>query len=991
MESGALVWARRSLDDIWFKAVIIKIEKRDKSDVKGSFEWLFVLNCQCDIEDRFIDSGEVVVVTRASDNSESDFELVKLRNPSDDNDLEKIDDLTVLSHLHEPSIIRSLFNRFRSGNIYTSTGPILISVNPFEVLDIYSKETVQLYQTSGSNNGSADLPPHVFRITDNAFRSMLHLIEQDKIKEANQSILVSGESGAGKTETTKFVMKYLADITRDKDRRDMGCDQSIYSIEEQVLQSNPILECFGNARTLRNDNSSRFGKFIEINFMIDGSNRRKCRISGATIRTYLLEKVRLVYQSTGERNYHCFYEIIRGSSHDDKVRRGLTVIEDFEYLNKSNCDSRQDGVDDIAQYRTLMTAFDTLKFPSTEQCSILDIVCGILHLGNINFAVGTPEPGHEGSILDASSSSKHIEFACKLLGFTSDALEKALCQKYVKAKDDSYTKYLTVEDAEYSKDALAKTIYGGLFDWLVSRVNAAISTQNSSNAMLLSSSSSTLETSQSPLNSFIGVLDIFGFESFTSNSFEQLCINYTNEKLQQHFNQFVFQFEQSLYESEGIQWSFVSFPDNTETLDLLENKSSGIFSICDDQSRFPWSTNTTLVNRFYEKCGNHPHFHAGHHEKARQLFSIRHYAGSVCYDSFNFLEKNRDIVSSDMVNLIKSSSCELLGNVVEFLRVDEDNGKENTGPTRRGSELFSTSRQVKGPPPRRTSINASNGAGKSNSQRCQTLGGEFRRQLDELMSNINTTHPHYIRCIKPNSRNVAKEFDSHLVAHQLRCGGVLEAVRVSRAGFPNRFLLIDYVKRYFFLSNGLISVSKEITSYSREIIEQFTSCLVDLVLTSSSPLPSSLLENDKMELEKRECVAGIQLGRSMVFFRRSTFEILERHRRDCQSLAAVILQACIRKYLKRARFLWWKICVIRCQCAYRKFRAIKLRQKLQNIKASIRIQKWYRGHSQHHIYQQMKQAALSIQCAYRQVTAFRVFVRLLQHHSATIIISSYRR
>jgi myosin-5 len=617
---------------------------------------------------------------------------VKLRNIFGDDDSTEVEDLVALNYLHEPAILWSLRSRFSRDIIYTNTGPILIAVNPFKFLSVYTSQSVETYRRCGESRQTATLPPHVFSVADAAYRSMTSTYEPSG-RSASQAILVSGESGAGKTETTKFIMRYLADITKPTSGGKTvpsAVDADSKGIEHMVLQSNPILESFGNARTLRNDNSSRFGKFIEINFS-QAKERIQWRIEGATIRTYLLEKVRLVSQEVGERSFHCFYEFLAGCSAADWELLGAKSPTDFHYLNQSRCLVRKDGVNDSDQYKALQTALSDLQFSPEERQFVKDVVHAVLHIGNITFEARSfsgQSNSSDGCVI-SEKSLHHVIRVCALLRFQREELESALCQKIVVSVEDTFTVRFSVPEAVQARDSLAKTIYGALFDWLVYRINLAIDQKKNdttlgTNSNITSAGAAGIDTRfLSPAASkrasctapsagaFIGVLDIFGFENFAKNSFEQLCINYTNETLQQHFNQFVFEYEQSLYESERIDWSFVAFPDNKETLDLLENKQKGIFSVCDDQSRFQWATNLTLVNRMYDAMGSHPRFLASHAERSRSQFCVLHYAGTVCYDSAGFLEKNSDTISMDMLRLLRSSSEPLLTNLLVFLHSEE--------------------------------------------------------------------------------------------------------------------------------------------------------------------------------------------------------------------------------------------------------------------------------------------------------------------------------
>lgn len=577
MELDSNVWVQLTPHSSWAKASVVKIETLQPRVNQGQRfnQCRFVVCFQDELGNRT--QQQEILLASNTDGSTFEFDVVKLRNAGDDGPSDDIHDLITLRNLHEPSILQCLRKRFDKNLIYTSTGPIVIALNPFRNLGIFCPENVYLYRTMGEESQrlmkSNTAPPHVFKIADQAYRNMMYSFSKQQTK-CNQSILVSGESGAGKTESTKFIMRYLADITKETDSTRAADTPA--GIEDQILQSNPILESFGNARTSRNDNSSRFGKFIEINFAPRHST--KFCIIGATIRTYLLEKVRLCHQCIGERNYHCFYEIIKGSTVQEKVRRGLETIDSYHYLNQSQCHERKDGVDDASQYSSLLIAMTTLAFTADEQTHVLDITAAVLHLGNVKFEPTTNvSTGTDGCIF-TSGCVAAVRKCCELLGLEAAELQAALCEKIIVTRMESYTQALSVGEGEGSRDALAKNIYCALFDWLVARVNQAISGGSNGTGVPTASSMAAMQGS-----SFIGVLDIFGFESFESNSFEQLCINYSNETLQQHFNQFVFKHEQELYKSEGIEWAFITFPDNQETLDLLEHRTNGIFSICDDQ------------------------------------------------------------------------------------------------------------------------------------------------------------------------------------------------------------------------------------------------------------------------------------------------------------------------------------------------------------------------------------------------------------------------
>jgi myosin-5 len=559
--------------------------------------------------------------------------------------------------------------------------------------------------------------------------------------------------------------------------------------------------------------------------------------------------------------------------------------------------------------------------------------------------------------------------------------------------------------------------------------------------LLTGSASSSSSTS---IDAFIGVLDIFGFENFENNSFEQLCINYTNETLQQHFNAFVFEYEQSLYREEEIQWSFVSFPDNKETLELLENKQKGVFAICDDQSRFAWSTHLTLVNRFYELYASKDlvssfggRFSAGAKEKARNLFVIRHYAGNVCYNSEGFLEKNNDLVSNDMIRLLRSSKSSLLLQLLEFLKV-EDSLLPSSSSTAAGDQQKSMKRMA--------SSNTighgggsgnSGGGGASGKPAAQTLGSEFRRQLKDLMTNISLTTPHYIRCIKPNSRNTSNLFEDDLVVSQLRCCGVIEAVRVSRSGYPNRFSYSEFLARYLCLlhssRNGSYRFSSSALSSSssfkstlhlekdlrknRLSLDRSSSSLLSFCLILSQQVlshhlyrcpvnlseeggtgggeTSSSISNHHQKKDNSEShsllLAGIQPGLTMVFLRRNSFDVLEQIRFILQRSLVIHIQSIYRGYRRRSYYSSLRIAALKGQLRIRIFLAKRRLLLLKKIKASILFQKKARRFLSKRKVNRWRRLMILIQSCCRRWKAMKVGRELKKVKSAIIISANYRR
>ncbi|RLN44545.1 hypothetical protein BBJ28_00019847, partial [Nothophytophthora sp. Chile5] len=532
-EKGVGVWLRDAGTDEWHRATVVRLGEPQSSG-------------ECQVTLRLSEGPQartekkLMVDVQALEDEK--VEGVLLANSSD---MDVVEDLIQLPHLHEPGICHTLNERFKIDEIYTLTGEILLAINPFKNVGIYTDKITRKYIRNGDKRALGhevpDMPPHVFSIADKAYRSLMNPIAQSSHGGvSNQSILVSGESGAGKTESTKFVMKYLATISQHKASAEDG------NVMKQVLSSNPILESFGNARTIRNDNSSRFGKFIKMEFSPQGN------LIGASIQTYLLEKVRLAYQAESERNYHIFYEIIAGASSAEKKRWNLKAPTKFHYLNQSTCIKRNDGVNDAEQFQVLKNAMQTMGFDEDDMESIFVTISALLHIGNLEFDETHLASGTEGSVV-SSVCEDSMKVVLDYLEVDKKGLEQAICHRNIQTKDEHYSIGLLPDAAENARDALARFVYGKLFDWLVSRINEIVEHEDRD-------------------TSFIGLLDIFGFEDLEHNSFEQLCINYANETLQQHFNLTVLRMEQETYEKEEIQWSFINFPDNGPCIELIQGK-----------------------------------------------------------------------------------------------------------------------------------------------------------------------------------------------------------------------------------------------------------------------------------------------------------------------------------------------------------------------------------------------------------------------------------
>jgi len=853
------------------------------------------------------------------------------------------EDLICLTHLHEPAVVYCLRQRYSYDKIYTSTGPILLALNPFKNLkSLYCEEVMRSYYNrgekrmllSGSTASSTEhvgcgdggeresdsdenvtlddrLPPHVYGITDHSFRTMMESVEERGLAGSkfggrrvtpsmgttgsDQSILVSGESGAGKTVTTKFIMQYLAMLskrsavlTRTASGRKIATNRA--DIEQQVLQSNPILESFGNARTVRNDNSSRFGKFVEIQFTNTGS------LVGAVIQTYLLEKVRIITQNKGERNYHIFYEILQGGMAEEDLERYFLddyTAEDFRITSCSGTFDRRDGIEDAETYQDLMDAMQTVGFSETEQSEILTVVCALLHASNLTLAAISADES------EIEKDNVHLEPFLSLMGFTSDALNRSLCYFSIMAGKEEHIRNLPKLKASKGLEALIKATYGALFETIVQRINSSIMVKEDAHKRGCGIGGSKTAAR-------ISVLDIFGFESFQKNSFEQLCINYCNESLQQQFNLFVLKNEQEEYKKEGIQWDFISFPESQDVLDLIGKKGSGIIPILDDQCRAPGRTDKTFANDIYQKCKSHSRFEATFRQVGVLRFGIRHYAGSVEYDTKGFVEKNRDDLPKEASELLLSSSNKFVANLAIIL----------------------------------DPASSSPGMPRSPAGQRVTVGGQFSQQLADLRAKIDLTSPHYIRCLKPNEMLIPDSFDPVSAVDQLRSAGVVEAVRVSRLGYPQRYSHALFVHRYRIL--GLEAVRKASnprTSRGKKIVTVLVEAVAKKVLSVSFKASSNY--DDKVDANIVGNV-GIEVGKTKVFLRQTAYESIEKLRNSEIRFFVILMQAWTRRYIAMRdlkRSLWL---AIQLQCLIRRSIATKRVHEMRRINRATVIQTCYR-------------------------------------------------
>lgn len=666
----------------------------------------------------------VLVRTEEGDEITVARDKLYIKNPDI---LEGVPDLSQLSFLHEPGILYNLHHRYKLDLIYTYIGKILIAINPYARLPLYGKDMINAYY----NQPLGALAPHAYAIAQDAFKDM-------RMEGLSQSILVSGESGAGKTETTKVILQYFAAMgnmlkvngasPKVAPAQDGKTKVQEKSIEEKVLESTPLLEAFGNAKTLRNDNSSRFGKFIEINFDEFGY------IIGARIQTYLLEKSRIFRQVQNERNYHAFYQLCAGADDDMRSKLHIGRPDDYFYLNQSGCTEVED-VDDAEEFeRTKHAMSISGGLDEKAQYEVFTLLSAVLMLGNISF---TKNRDDSSNIKDREP----LEKAAELIKCDPNELEKVLLSRKVTAKNDTYIVNMNPDQAANARDSLSMLLYSHMFDWLVVKINESI------------------QQKKKP-KSFIGILDIYGFECFDKNSFEQFCINYANEKLQQLFNQHVFKEEQQEYIKEKIDWSYVDFVDNQDTLDLIEKKPVCILSLLDEESTFPKATGLTFATKLYSKLTSHPKF-----EKPRfgaGAFTVQHYAGKVTYDTEEFLDKNKDFVIPEQMTLLQKCKNTFIQMLVKGNAPQSKDSKD----------------------------------GQQSNFKFTSVGSQFSTSLGVLMKTICATTPHYIRCIKPNPEKAPQVFVKDQVMHQLKCGGVMESVRICTAGFPTRRPLDKFYERY---------------------------------------------------------------------------------------------------------------------------------------------------------------------------------------------------
>ncbi|XP_062295315.1 unconventional myosin-XV [Scomber scombrus] len=625
-----------------------------------------------------------------------------------------VEDMTQLEEMHEEAVLLNLRRRFEREIIYTYIGSILVSVNPYKMYNIYGTDMVLMYK----GHALGEHPPHLFAIANAAYSKMMDA-------KHNQVIIISGESGSGKTEATKLVLRYLAAI-----HHKCNLAQQI-----EILEAAPLLESFGNAKTVRNDNSSRFGKYIEV-FLEDGV------ISGAITSQYLLEKSRIVFQAKDERNYHIFYEMLAGLPSQQRQAFYLQEAETYYYLNQGG-DCGITGKNDAEDFLRLRAAMEILHFTPDDQSAIFRVLSSILHLGNVYFQRYETDGQEVASVV----SAQEIRVVAELLQISPEGLQKAITYKVMETMKDKIYTPLTVESAVDARDAVAKILYSLLFHWLTERINAQVYPR------------------QHTLS--ISILDIYGFEDLAFNSFEQLCINYANEYLQFFFNRIVFREEQEEYSREQISWQDIPFSDNQPCIDLIAAKPHGILRILDDQSCFPQATDHTFLQKCHYHHGNNPLYLKP--KMPLPEFTIKHFAGRVTYQVYKFLDKNYDQVRQDVLDLFIQSKNKMVSNL--FMVHAEVMGQQRGGHMRKSSTV---TRKYQAP----------------------TVSNKFQQSLLELVEKMERCNPFFVRCIKPNNMKQPGVFEDDLVSSQLRHSGVLETIRIRREGYPVRMPFYVFLFRY---------------------------------------------------------------------------------------------------------------------------------------------------------------------------------------------------
>nr|XP_043067447.1 myosin heavy chain, muscle isoform X24 [Drosophila bipectinata] len=746
---------------------------------------------------------------------------------------EKAEDMSNLTYLNDASVLHNLRQRYYNKLIYTYSGLFCVAINPYKRYPVYTNRCAKMYRGKRRN----EVPPHIFAISDGAYVDML-------TNHVNQSMLITGESGAGKTENTKKVIAYFATVgastKKDESQKNKG------SLEDQVVQTNPVLEAFGNAKTVRNDNSSRFGKFIRIHFGPTG------KLAGADIETYLLEKARVISQQSLERSYHIFYQIMSGSVAGVK---DMCFLSDniYDYYNVSQGKVTVPNMDDGEEFQLADQAFDILGFTKQEKEDVYRITAAVMHMGGMKFKQrGREEQAEQ----DGEEEGGRVS---KLFGCDTAELYKNLLKPRIKVGNEFVTQGRNVQQVTNSIGALCKGVFDRLFKWLVKKCNETLDTQQKR-------------------QHFIGVLDIAGFEIFDYNGFEQLCINFTNEKLQQFFNHHMFVLEQEEYKREGIDWAFIDFGmDLLACIDLIE-KPMGILSILEEESMFPKATDQTFSEKLTNThLGKSAPFQKPKPPKPGQQaahFAIGHYAGVVAYNITGWLEKNKDPLNDTVVDQFKKSQNKLL------IEIFADHAGQSGG-----------GEQAKG------------GRGKKGGG-FATVSSAYKEQLNSLMTTLRSTQPHFVRCIIPNEMKQPGLVDAHLVMHQLTCNGVLEGIRICRKGFPNRMVYPDFKMRYMILAPAIMAAEKVAKTAAGKCLEAvgLDPDMYRIGHTKVFFRAGVLGQMEEFRDERLGKIMSWMQAWARGYLSRKGFKKLQEQR-----VALKVVQRNLRKYLQLRTWPWYKL------------------------------------------------------------------------------------
>ncbi|NXM42082.1 MYO19 protein, partial [Gymnorhina tibicen] len=747
----------------------------------------------------------------------------------DEEKLHLFDDLTKVNPVTTRTVLKCLQARYRANLFYTNAGCSLVALNPFQPVScLYSPELMREYHAALCPQ---DLKPHIFAVAEQTYRNV-----QKQMDPVNQSIIVSGESGAGKTWTSRCLMKFYASVAASA--ISPKGNETVERIEKRVLDSNPVMEAFGNACTLRNHNSSRFGKYIQL--QLD----RFHHLTGASIQTFLLEKTRVAYQAPNERNFHIFYQITKGATAEERLEWNLPEGAEYRWLPNSERNLDEDC------FEVTRGAMFHLGIGRATQSAVFKVLSGLLHLGNVQFS----NPVDESQPCELEDKTKEfVKTTGDLLQIPVEELLESLRIRTITAgkQQQVFKKPCSRAECETRRDCLAKVIYARLFEWLVLVINENI------------------YTDPSVWTSFIGLLDVYGFEAFPENNLEQLCINYANEKLQQHFVAHYLKAQQEEYAAEGLQWSFINYQDNQNCLDLIEGNPLSIFSLLNEECRLNRASNTDLFQTRIEKALASNQCLSRDKFSKKPNFTISHYAGKVCYQLAAMVEKNKDAVPPELVHVLQNSKDPLLQKLFPVTEKNQNNTKTQ------------------------------------NRAAVVTVVSKFKSSLEHLMEILSRTTPHYIRCIKPNADCKAMTFRREEVLSQLQACGIVEAITISAAGFPVRIPFQSFTERYKVLRKSWGSSKRRVCDKSNShSAEQKGETPVTDDGKASRAAVLEILQDAVGQIPAQGTGNGaetpsVYCGKTKVFLANSVLELLEARRAEVLNEKAFCIQCCWRRFKEK--------------------------------------------------------------------------------------------